>query len=196
MIQTLIQAINDIKTAFFFKNYSLLTMSLSLSIPQIFSYASFKAFLLQRVNTEEVILMMILAIIYSLAVFFICLLDILSGLLRSWVSGEKFTNSKFIMGILKLVIYQALIIILLVFQFASHLLGWELVNSILVGLLFIFGVLIVLWEFRSVGVNVETIFGKQMRVFYVLDAIIETIELRFINKIKNSKICQDDEDKK
>lgn len=188
----IICALLDIKSALVFKKYSLLTFSFFLSIPQVFGYNTFKSFLIQKINNEEVVLMTILWILYALAICCISLLDIASGLLKSKIKRIPFSSQKFIVGLFKLVIYQSLMAFILLFQFSAHIAGWSLIVNIFMGLMFLFGVLIVLWEFRSVGDNMEAIFNKPMRMFHVLDIIIETIETKLINKIKDSKICQDE----
>lgn len=180
----------EFKAAFVFKKYSLLTLSTIASIPQVFGYGAFKGFLLNKINNEEAILMIILWMLYALAICLISLIDIGSGLLKARVLKIPFSSQKFIVGLFKLVIYQSLIAFLMLFQFAAHIAGWGFVVSIFMGLMFIFGVLIVLWEFRSVGDNMEAIFNKPMRVFYVLDRLIEGIETNLIDKIKGSKMCK------
>lgn len=186
-------ALLDLKAAIVFKKYSLLTLSFLASVPQVFGYGAFKAFLLSKVNNEEVILMSILWTLYALAICSISLLDIMSGLLKSKVKKIPFSSQKFIVGLFKLVIYQFLLAFLLIFQFSAHIAGWTMVVSIFMGLMFSFGILIVLWEFRSVGDNMESIFDKPMRMFNILDRLIEGIESQLVNKIKNSKYCKDED---
>lgn len=186
-------ALIDLKAAIVFKKYSLFTLSFMASIPQVFGYNTFKGFLLSKINNEEVVLMSILWILYALAICCISLLDIMSGLLKAKVKRLPFSSQKFIVGLFKLVIYQFLMMFLFIFQFCAQMAGWTIIVSIFMGLMFLFGVLIVLWEFRSVGDNMETIFDKPMRMFNILDRLIEGIESQLINKIKNSKICKDED---
>lgn len=188
----ILSALLELKTAIVFKKYSLLTLSFFASVPQVFGYNAFKAFLMEKTSNEEVILMTVLWVIYAFSICCISLLDIISGLLKSKIAKAPFSSQKFIVGLFKLVIYQFLMAFLLLFQFSAHIAGWSLVVSLFMGLMFIFGILIVLWEFRSVGDNAETIFGKPIRMFFMLDRLIEGIELQLINKIKNSKICKDE----
>lgn len=189
LITILIASLSNIKQALVFKKYSLLFLSLILAAVQTFSYEIFKQFFQSRLNKEEVILMISLGLIYAVAVFVICLLDILSGLLSSWHNKVPFSGIRFIVGFFKVVVYEALVFFIFVFQIAAQLSDWGWIVTLLMGLMFFFGALIVLWEFRSVGENIERIFGKEMRMFYVLDKIIEAVELRFISKIRDSDMC-------
>jgi hypothetical protein len=116
--------------------------------------------------------------------------DNLTGVMKAKKLGETLEPSKGLIGIFKLILYTMFIFIIMVFQAIAVVYGWGKLDSLLIVTLFTMSSLVILWEFKSIGDNVEVIFGKRFDMFNFIDRVTDLIEELIIDKIRNTTFCK------
>lgn len=173
-----------------YKKGSLFIASLALSIPTSLGFQRFKNLLMQKFNTDD----FVLNIVVTLALFCIIMLvvsfDTITGIMRAKKLNEPITPAKGLISVFKVILYTMFIFIVMIFQAIAVVYGWETLDSILVVTLFTMALLITLWEFKSIGDNIEVVFDKRIEMFNFIDKITDIIETMIIDKIRNSTFCK------
>lgn len=151
-------------------------------------------YLKDLLNTEDVILTGLISIGVFCLTFIVVSFEFLTGVMA--VKGKALKESKTKEWIFKMIFYGIWIFIIWSFQIFSHVAGQSVIVSALKYIMFFSAVLINLWEFKSSGNNLRDRFGKEYKIFKMLDTVISVLENRIGGYLENT-ICKikDDGDK-
>lgn len=124
----------------------------------------------------------ILAFLTVLIIF-----DFVTGISAAKYKGEKLTSRKGLRSVDKLISYFMFICFTALLQNLladkEYILGiWLISNFKILVFTSIF-----LWEFHSIGENLEKRYGSKPRIFTVLEVITKILEKKIISKIEGSE---------
>jgi hypothetical protein len=173
-----------------YKKGSLFMASLALSVPTSLGFRRFKNLLMQKFNTDDFVLNIVVALALFCIIMLVVSFDTVTGIMRAKKLGEKITPSKGLISVFKVILYTMFIFIVMVFQAIAVIYGWGALDSVLVVTLFTMALLITLWEFKSIGDNISIVFDKRIEMFNFIDKITDLIESMVIDRIRNSDFCK------
>lgn len=175
-----------------YKKGSLIITSLMLGVPASVGFQRFKAVLMTKFNTDEFVMNLLVIISLFLVLLLIVSFDAITGIMKAKKLKEELSPAKGLISIFKFILYTMFIFIIMIFQGIAVIYGWETIDSILIVSLFTMTFLITLWEFKSIGSNLEIIFEKKIEMFNFIDRITDVIETMIIDKIRDSSFCKTD----
>lgn len=184
--------LKSLVSCFSYKKGSLTVTSLILSVPASVGFQRFKGILMEKFNTEEFVLNLFVIILLFFVLLLIVSFDALTGVMKAKKLKEDLTSTKGLVSIFKFILYTMFLFIVMIFQGISVMYGWETIDSVLTVSLFTMTFLITLWEFKSIGSNLEVIFNKKIEMFNFIDRITDVVETMIIDKIRNSSFCKTD----
>lgn len=173
-----------------YKKGSLFIASLAVSVPSSLGFNRFKSVLVSKFNTDDFVLNLMVALALFSLIITVVFFDNLTGVMKAKKLGEPLEPSKGLIGIFKLILYTMFIFIIMVFQAIAVVYGWNKLDSLLIVTLFTMSSLVILWEFKSIGDNVEVIFNKRFDMFNFIDRVTDLIEELIIDKIRNTSFCK------
>ncbi len=121
------------------------------------------------------------------------LVDMITGLVATRVQNEKFTSSKGLESVWKLISYALFLYIVVQFDNMPAIKESPFLRVGLTYFKLIIYTLAIVWEFYSWGENLERIYGRKPKLFTFLDSLAEILELAFFRKVK--KIVSDEDEK-
>lgn len=178
-----------IKGIFIFKKSAYVVLSLLLTISSSLFLDKVFNILKVKLNSDDFIMTMLVAIFTFFTIVIIITFDALTGLMAAKYENQPITSSKGLMSIFKMIFYSVWIFIILIFQIIAHVSDKHWILSTLNYIMFFSTSLITLWEFRSIGENLERRFHKQYAFFSMIDKIIDILESKVGSFLENS-ICK------
>lgn len=182
------------KSIFIFKKSSYVLLSgLIALIYSIISQSSFgiqiSQFLKEKLNTDDILLNIFIVIIIIFSLVIVLTFDTITGVMAAKKEKEPIVSSKGIMGVLKLIFYTIWIFIVLVFQTISIVTDKYVFVTILNYIMFFSTSLIILWEFKSIGENLNRRFGKNYAFFTMIDKLIDLLEAK-VGSFLEKSLCK------
>lgn len=186
---TFLYLFQHIKSIFFFKKSSYVILSALVT-----SFSSFfleKVFVVLKVklDSDDFIMTMLIAIFMFFIIFIVIAFDTFTGLIAAKYEKQVITSAKGLMSIFKMIFYSIWIFIILIFQIIAYISNKHWILSILNYTMFFSASLITLWEFKSIGENLERRFHKRYAFFGMIDKIIDVLESKVGSFLENS-VCK------
>lgn len=116
------------------------------------------------------------------------LVDFYTGIKAAKYNGEILTSRKGYRSVDKLISYFMFICFTALLQGQLTSNGYNFGVSIISNFNILVFIMISLWEFHSIGENIEKRYGTKPRIFYVIDKIAKIIEKKVIEKIEGSDV--------
>ena len=174
-----------IKKIFVFKKYSyvvfsfLLTLISSPFLDRIFS------FLKKHLSSDEMMLTMLITIFIFFIIFIVITFDTITGLMAAKHEGQEITAFKGLISTFRMIFYTVWIFIILIFQTIAYLSKEDWLLTSLKYVMIFSAILITLWEFKSIGVNLKRRFNKDFMFFHMIDKIIDILERKVENQLES-----------
>ncbi len=146
-------------------------------------------FLKSKLDTEDVILIGLIAMAIFIVIFIVITVDTIFGLMAAKYEGQNITTAKGLSSVFKMIFYSTWIVVVMVFQLMAYISEHEWILSTINYVMFFSAMLIVLWEVRSIGNNMERRFGKQYAFFTLIDKVIDILERKIGSFLENT-ICR------
>jgi len=117
------------------------------------------------------------------------LFDFITGIIASKYEGSKLTSAKGLRSVHKFISYFMFLCFAALLQGQLEDNGYTLSTWLISNIRILIFSLIFLWEWHSIGENLERRFGNKPRLFTFLDIITKILENKIITKIEKSKHC-------
>jgi hypothetical protein len=163
-----------------FNNGSLFVIALapSFGITKLFNI------IFEGVDNKELIMPLVVVAFGIFAFFFLYLVDFFLGISASRKQEIEITSSRIWESFWKCFAVVILMFCMLIFCFLFIALNLDSFYKIFLYLMVVFSIIFCLYEFSSIGNNLETIYGKKPKLFTFFEIISRTVENGIINKIQ------------
>lgn len=178
-----------IKGIFLFKKYSYVVLSFVITLTSKPFIDRLFDLLKLKLDTEDVILNMLISMGVFFTIFIVISFDTITGLMAAKYEKQSITTTKGLSSVFKMIFYSIWIMIILLFQIMGYVSERETLVSILGYIMFFSASLIILWEVRSIGNNLERRFDKHYAFFTLIDKIIDILERKVGVYLENT-ICK------
>jgi len=163
-----------------FNNGSLFVIALapSFGITKLFNI------IFEGVDNKELIMPLVVVAFGTFAFFILYSVDFFLGISASRKQEIEITSSRIWESFWKCFAVVILMFCMLIFCFLFIALNLDLFYKIFLYLMVVFSIIFCLYEFSSIGNNLETIYGKKPKLFTFFEIISRTVENGIINKIQ------------
>ena len=163
-----------------FNNGSLFVIALapSFGITKLFNI------IFEGVDNKELIMPLVVVAFGTFAFFILYSVDFFLGISASRKQEIEITSSRIWESFWKCFAVVILMFCMLIFCFLFIALNLDSFYKIFLYLMVVFSIIFCLYEFSSIGNNLETIYGKKPKLFTFFEIISRTVENGIINKIQ------------
>ena len=163
-----------------FHNGALFVIALapSFGITQLFNL------IFEGVEQKELIMPLVVVAFGVFAFFVLYLADFILGISAARKQDIEITSSKLWESFWKCFAVVILMFCMLIFCFLFIALKLDSLYKTFLYLMVVFSIIFCLYEFASIGKNLETIYGKKPKLFTFFETISRTVENGIINKIQ------------
>jgi len=150
----------------------------SLGIIQLFNL------IFEGVEQKELIMPLVIVAFGIFAFFIVYLADLRLGIKVARKEGIDITNNKLWESFWKFFGVIILMFCMTIFCFLFIALNLDTTYKMFLYLTVAFNIMLCLYEFHSIGRNLEILYEKKPKYFILLDNISKTVEAGIINKLK------------